>query len=114
MLTGVRSVRAPSSARRCSISSSSEISSFFSSSLKFSVRQIRLISIHCYLLQTILSLLFILFKNEAWRERVAVLAVGAALWTRPEPPVLVVLHRVEKELANLDTKKIISFSCESV
>merc|ERR1719229_1273057 len=32
MLTGVRSVRAPSSARRCSISSSREISSFFSSS----------------------------------------------------------------------------------
>ena len=44
----------------------------------------------------------------------AVLAVGAALWTRPEPPVLVVLHRVEKELANLDNKNIISFSCESV
>ena len=64
--------------------------------------------------QTALSLLLILLKNEAWRQCVAVLAVGAALWTRPEPPVLVVLHRVEKELANLDSKKILSFSCESV
>ena len=57
-----------------------------------------------------LSLFLILLKNKAWRERVAVLAVGAALWTRPEPPVLVVLHRVEKELANLDGKKLLA-SC---
>ena len=54
---------------------------------------------------SVLSLLFILFENETRRECVAVLAVRAALWTRPEPSVLIVLHCVEKVFANLEGKK---------